>query len=242
LIKVATKSIVSESDLELAFGILERDSKIVSLGWLEAIEVRRDKGGLPSNVLLDDVLVYSDAWKQVKENGYVPLWAKELEVYPKKNGVFEDGKDVEDPYRDKERRTWRLPTKYIPRVARERKGVGLFVVPAPYLEITKREVVIKPEQVTVIYPFFQNRTGGGKVDMGTRVPLAVPYTGLHADHIRFGTRSKEAGVKPIFRYLTEDYTYRRCVDTYDHDVLPHLAPVFIPPRNASHRESARKAW
>jgi hypothetical protein len=220
---------VSESDLELAFGSI--DTKIVTLGWLEAREVRRDKGGLPSNVLLDDVLVYSDAWKHVKENSYVPLWAKELLVYPKKNGVFEDGKDVEDPYRDKEERTWRFPRKYIPKMAREKKRVGLFVVPAPNLEITKREVVVIPEQVTVIYPFSQNRTGGGKVDMVTRVPLALPYTGLRADHVRFGTRSKEAGVKPIFRYLTEDYTYRRCVDTYDHDLLPHLAPVFIPPRS-----------
>ena len=231
-VKVATKSIVSESDLELAFGSL--DTKIVGLGWLQAREVRRDKGGLPSNVLLDDVLVYSDAWKQVKENSYVPLWAKEIEVYPKKNGVFEDGKDVEDPHRDKEGRTWRLPRKYIPKLAREKKRVGLFVVPASDLEVTKREVVVIPEQVTVIYPFSQNRTGGGKVDMGIRVPLAVPFTGLRADHIRFGTRSKEAGVKPIFRYLTEDYTYRRCVDTFDHDLLPHLAPVFIPPRNARH--------
>jgi len=235
---VATKSVVSESDLELAFGGLERagrDLKVVSPGWLEAREVRRDKGGLPSNVLLDDVLVYSDAWKQVKENRYVPLWAKELEVYPKKNGVFEDGKDVEDPYQDKEGRTWRLPRKYIPREARESKGIGLFIVPASNLEITKRDVVIIPEKVTVLYPFIQNRTGGGKVDMGTRVPLAVSYSGLHADHVRFGTRSKEAGVKPIFRYLTGDYTYRRCVDTYDHDVLPYLSPVFIPPRDAKHR-------
>ena len=230
---MATNPIVSESDLELALGSL--DTSIVSLGWIEAREARRDKGGLPSNVLLDDVLVYSDAWKRVKENSYVPLWARELEVYPKKNGVFEDGKDVEDPYRDKQERTWRFPRKYIPKVAREKKRVGLFVVPAPDLEITKREVVVIPEQVTVVYPFSQNRTGGGKVDMATRVPLAVPYTGLRPDHVRFGTRSREAGVKPIFRYLTEDYTYRRCVDTYDHDVLPHLAPVFIPPRNVRHR-------
>jgi hypothetical protein len=234
LTKVTTKPVLSEFDIELALGSLEKDPKGVSLCWLEAREVRRDKGGLPSNVFLDDMLIYSDAWKKVRENGYVPLWARELEAYPKKNGVFEDGKDLEDPYPDKEGRTWRLPRKYIPRESRESKGVGLFILPSSYLEITKWEVVIIPEKVTMLYPFIQSRTGGGKVDMETRVPLAVPYTGLHADHVRYGTRSKEAGIKPIFRYLTEDYTYRRCVDSYDHDVLPHLSPAFIPPRDPRH--------
>ena len=52
--------------------LLDKDGKVIKAAWLEARDLVKDKGGLPSNVLHDDVFVYSDAWKSLCEQNYYP--------------------------------------------------------------------------------------------------------------------------------------------------------------------------
>jgi len=61
-------------------------------GWLDAIELVRNRGGLPSNALHDRYLVETNDYRQIR--GLYPAWTNEVLVYPEKNGVFGKG-DIE---------------------------------------------------------------------------------------------------------------------------------------------------
>ena len=65
-----------------------------ALGYIEAFNAVRDKGGLPSNVMYDDLLRSSK--KSNTNLLYIPSWAKEILVYPESNGEFIKGKDIVD--------------------------------------------------------------------------------------------------------------------------------------------------
>lgn len=68
--------------------------------WVQARELVKDKGGLPSNVLLDRILVKE--WPTIPEEEkrilrlYFPAWTREVLVYPKHGKEFRKGKDIVD--------------------------------------------------------------------------------------------------------------------------------------------------
>jgi hypothetical protein len=174
------------------------------LKWLEARNAVRDIGGLPSNVLHDDVLVYSNDWESLasmrKGDHYYPAWAKEVLVYPEVNGKFKKGIDVIDNYNFFEGRPWVFPASSIPEIAIGKEKVGLFVDPHE-IEVSSKRVVIlaKPESVMVLTPFLQ-KSGHGKVDDDTRVPLEAFLEGLSAEQSRYLARYDGQGVRPLSRY------------------------------------------
>jgi hypothetical protein len=90
-------------------------------GWLDARELVRNKGGLPSNVVHDNILVRSEDWKQLRGPGYYAAWAREVLVYPEKNGTFKKGNDVVDAVKDEKGRQWVFPASSIPSTAFDQK-------------------------------------------------------------------------------------------------------------------------
>ncbi|MDE1860250.1 MAG: hypothetical protein KGH72_00865 [Candidatus Micrarchaeota archaeon] len=174
------------------------------MGYLAAREAVRDNGGLPSNVLHDDTLVYSDAWKALRRIGYYAAWAREVLVYPSTYGKFRKGKDAVDAFRDRSGREWIFPASSIPQEALERAKVGLFVDPQ-HIEVGDKRVVVEsePQLVVVLSLFRQNQGQRGKVDERTRVPLEVPhdaaYYGLPEDQVRWLWRTGGVGVRPLAR-------------------------------------------
>jgi len=188
-------------------------------GWLDARELVRTKGGLPSNALHDDVLVRSDDWKQLKGTGYYAAWAREVLVYPGQNGMFEKGHDVVDASKDDKGREWVFPASQIPEVAIGQSKVGLFVDPQN-IEVNDKRVVILAESksVVVLTPFIQNNGEVGKVHEATRVPLYVDEAlrdQLTEQEKRWLYRINGAGVRPLARYLDVGYDYGRSVGAND---------------------------
>ncbi|MGI0100424.1 MAG: hypothetical protein ACREBH_01745 [Candidatus Micrarchaeaceae archaeon] len=171
------------------------------LDYLGARELVRGMGGLPSNVLHDDVMVMSDAWKNLLMQNYYGAWAREILVYPKGNEKFKKGVDATDSYKDAEGRTWTLPASYIPEAAIERAGVGLFIDPQNIV-VNGKAVVIIPEYTKILSPFIKDNGRIGCVDWETRIPTFVgpdeKYTLLKIQK-RYLWREYGAGIRPISR-------------------------------------------
>ena len=178
-------------------------------GWLEARKSVQDKGGLPSNVLHDDILVglwptLPDAEK-AKLRGYYPAWAREVLVHPAKGDQFKKGKDVVDAHKDDAGREWVFPVSSMPEEAVGRAKVGLFVDPES-VEVTGSRVVVlaSPKNVVVLPSFIQENAQMGKVDERTRVPLEVaPEVAemLTHDQKRLLYRINGVGVRPLVRVV-----------------------------------------
>ena len=171
------------------------------LGWLDARKSVQSKGGLPSQVLHDDVLVRSEVWKGLI--GYYAAWAREVLVYPAKGGQFKKGKDVVDAHKDGAEREWVFPVSSIPEEAVERAKVGLFVDPES-VEVTDKRVVVlaSPKNVVVLPSFIQTNGQMGQVDERTRVPLEVVSEvaeRLIDDQKRWLYRVDGSGVRPLVR-------------------------------------------
>ncbi len=184
-------------------------------GYLDAIKLAEGKGGLPSNVLLDDILMRSDRaneLKKLREADYFPAWAREVLVYPEKNGVFKKGKDIVDAYKDGAGRQWIFPCSSIPIEAIGKKGAALFVDPLN-VEVTGSKVIVtaEPETVIVLNEFLQT-AGWGKVDKKTKVPLNyAKVDDLPSDPQRYLWRIDGQGVRPLVRYVGDFDYYRRYV-------------------------------
>jgi hypothetical protein len=177
-------------------------------GWLDARELVRTQGGLPSNKLHDRYLVETDDWKQIKS--LYPAWAREVLVYPEKNGKFQKGKDVVDSSTDGAGRQWIIPASFIPEQAIGVKGIGLFVDPEN-VEVDDKKVVITSKSIIVLTPFMQV-DGWGKMDEATRVPLALQQDSDDSNN-RYLWRIDGIGVRPLVRgHWYDDWDNRRDVD------------------------------
>jgi hypothetical protein len=111
----------------------------------------------------DDTLVNSDAWVQLKMQGYYGIygaWAREVLVYPEPYGKFAKGKDIEDAIPDDLGRRWMFPASSIPENAIEKGKIALFVKPQ-VVECDDERVVIlsQPEAITVVTGFMQKDGG-----------------------------------------------------------------------------------
>ncbi len=175
-----------------------------NLGWLKARESVKDKGGLPSYVLHDDIKV--KLWPSLTEpekeklNRYYLAWAREALVYPQKGGRFKKGQDVVDSFEDSTGREWVFPASCMPEEAVGRKKVGLFVDPQ-YVEVNSKRVVVlaEPKSIVVLTLFIQDGLAG-LVDERTRVPLELaPEVAerLTADKKRWLYRIDGSGVRPL---------------------------------------------
>ena len=188
------------------------------MGYLDAREFVRDKGGLPSNVLHDDILVRSEDWKQLRAQNYYSAWAREIYVYPEKNGRFEIGKNVVDAVVDNMGRQWVFPASLIPKEAFDMEKPSLFVDPGndpKSIEVTDKRVAIAGTvSITVINPSIQINGQVGKVDEATRVPLYVDEalrSRLTDAEKRWLYRIDGAGVRPLVRDCDIVYCGRRGV-------------------------------
>ena len=183
------------------------------LDYIGAFNAVREKGGLPSNILHDEVLVKSDDWKQLKS--YYPAWAREVLVYPKPYGKFRKGKDVADAHEDGSGRLWIFPASSMPEEAVGRKGIGLFVDPQ-YVRVEGKRVIIEadPKSIVVLSKFMQ-KDGWGEVDERTGIPLAITSESEGFDGKRYLWRIDGAGVRPLFRGWHNFGIYsRQCILAY----------------------------
>lgn len=171
------------------------------MGWLDARELVRTQGGLPPNVLHDRYLVETKEWKQIRD--LYPAWAREILVYPEKNGAFKKGNDVIDPCEDEKGRVWVFPAACMPEAAIGQKGVGLFIDPLS-VEISDKRVVVLAEvkYVAILTPFIQNDGEVGKADKSTGMPLYVAGNDrqyLTDAQKRWLWRIDGIGVRPLVR-------------------------------------------
>ncbi len=169
--------------------------------YLKARKLTRDKGGLPSHVLHDDCLMRDERRPIDLILHLYAAWARELLIYPEKDGCFSKGKDIVDSSEDGKGRRWVLPASYVPAEAIGRRKVGLFVDPKDIIEERGR-VVVYPASIAVLYPFLQ-KTGFGEVDERTRIPLEPP-PGLRYEYLPYGqvrhlSRVLGVGIRPLFR-------------------------------------------
>jgi len=179
------------------------------LCWPEAWQLVRDKGGLPSNVLHDDLLVGSNDWKEVEQcyGQYNWAWARELLVYPERHGRFHRGRDFVDGGHD----TWGILPEWkipwsslssLPDYVFDGVRIGLFVDPQN-VEVRNNWVIIEFDQASVVIlnNFLQN-SRVGLVDESTRVPLDAPFSVLKElprDSRRYLKRIDATGIRPIVR-------------------------------------------
>lgn len=175
-------------------------------GYLGALSLTRNRGGLPDHVLHDDALVRSGDWQLLQKQRYYNARVREIYVYPEKDGRFRRGVDVVDAFPDKMGRRWRLPLSAIPYDAFEAEKPSLFVDPGiepERIRITDKEVVIaEPVSVTLITPSIQVSGQAGRVDEATRMPLYVDDASrdrLKWEETRLLFRIDGAGVRPLGR-------------------------------------------
>lgn len=199
-------------------------------GYLEARTIAAEKGmRLPSNVLHDDYLVKSDRWERMWEA--YPAWAREIVVYPQKNGMFIRGADVVDSEIG-----WIFPASYIPPQAISVRGVGLLVDPEEISRESGRTIVHPHGDATVISPFIQENGGCGRMDRRTRLPLGLEPRS-DAEARRF-YRLECAGVRPIARSINSsetDYWRRGVSGLYGPDSMFGVSGE-IPPLSENKKQ------
>lgn len=210
-----------------------------NMGYLEAREYVKDRGGLPPNLLHDNTLLRSDDWKELRSERCYGAWAREFYVYPARNGKFERGMDVVDADLDIKGRGWVLPAGKIPDEAFEVEMPSLFVDPGidpKRIEVTDKKVVIAhPFYTKVIHPSIQVNGQAGKMDEATGIPTYMDEALRNqlppAEKRRLG-RIAGAGVRPIARlYGHADHTKRNVYADRkpdEHLGVGHVISSFAP--------------
>ncbi|MDE1860954.1 MAG: hypothetical protein KGH72_04535 [Candidatus Micrarchaeota archaeon] len=199
------------------------------LGYLEAREMVKERGGLPSNLMHDETLVGSERWvalqnglRDGERSGYYEAWAREMLVYPEVGGVFAQGRHVVDAGRDIYGRAWRLAAPCIPEAAIGVQKVALVVDPL-VIEVTTGMVTVwaDPKVVVVISNFIQVSGQMGKLHEQTGVPLELPDVltreRLGPDQIRWILRGDGPGVRPISRSSGELGSRKTINAVFGHD-------------------------
>ncbi len=178
--------------------------------WIDGFNETRSQGGMPSNVLHDDYLIYSDKWKQLKEQDYYVTWAREVAAYPEADGVFKSGKDLVDE-------NWILPWEYISKLNDVvefvgEKGRAIFIEPLDVQTDGNRVIIIPDLQSTIILSNFLQKFDWGKVDKLTRMPMEVTDQELNElpkNEKRYILRTYGAGLRPLARLYSTDFDVNR---------------------------------
>ncbi len=157
-----------------------------ALPWLEARELVRERGGLPSNVQFDDmlrgllrqkgvVLSFSPASGRAISN-FDHWWSRNVIVYPAAGSHFARGHDIVDTLSDKlaiSPKSWVFPAACVPESAIGRKNVALFIDPESVTVAQDRVIIeARRELVAVLEHFGDKSEFSGPVDKATRIPQA----------------------------------------------------------------------
>ncbi len=195
--------------------------------WLTARDLTRKDGGLPSNVLLDDVLVNLKRWELPGEasgpfsSKYV--WARELVVTPKAGGIFESNRDVvvEDWFTSK----WVLPAQCIPEEAIGRRGVALFVDPDDVVVEGNTVTVIarSNDSIKIVENFLQD-DNVGKVDQTTRLPVKASSDELDQLADEDKRYLWRAVLMPAIRPISRIFNFN---EDYGHVVVLNETPEYL---------------
>ena len=173
------------------------DQKIVpvsnAMTYLDGFNKVRDKGGLPSNALHDQTLVYSDLWQKLRNTFglYYGAWAREIIAYPAKYGSFAKG-DIKDSYYN-----WILPQRYVPKGVFGKKGVALVIDPKD-LDVVGDQVRVIPHSVTVLK--FPQTNGWYDFDKKTRIPIDAQPKSDAYEAKRYLYRKEEQTLRPVVRW------------------------------------------
>ncbi|MDO8554864.1 MAG: hypothetical protein Q7S22_08695 [Candidatus Micrarchaeota archaeon] len=149
-------------------------------------------------------------------------FAREVLVFPERDGVFTRGKDMIDPFSHLV-----FPASYLARVNEVReifgvKKVGLFVDPEDVTTEQDR-FIVHPANVVILSPFIQVNHGKhivsshvtGTLHPETKVPLAAKpekLVALSSSDIGYLERVEGLGVRPIVRNIF-DHAYADIVYT-----------------------------
>lgn len=190
-------------------------------GYIEARALAEDRGGLPPNVLHDDILIGSNDWRHLGDQGYYPAFARELYVHPETDKNFQKGNDVIDSQEDSKGRRWRFPAELMVPEAFDAMMPSLFVNPdkgPKAIEANNKWVTIAGvESIVVVSPSIQVSGQLGRVHGATRLPLYVDERereGLQESQKRILYRIKGAGV----RFIVRDKFVKGIIDAErDHD-------------------------
>ena len=195
--KTALKNEEKQQDAKPIIPLVdERRGKTVRADYLRARKLVAERGAkLPSNVLFEEHLTDGDAVENRKE--IYPAWAREIIVYPKKDGKFEKGNDIVDSVTG-----WILPATFIPEEAIGREKVGLFIDPEDVEEKGKRVVI--PKTIEVVYGFGDYSGNYDIADYVTRIPIDEAEDGvIYIGGEDWGFwRIDGAGVRPLARDIS----------------------------------------
>lgn len=176
--------------------VMEQRIVPVSSGmtYLDGFNKVRDKGGLPSNALHDQTLVYSDLWQKLRNTFglYYGAWAREIIAYPAKFGSFEKG-DIKDSYYN-----WILPQRYVPKGVFAKKGIALVIDPKD-LDVVGDQVRVIPRSVTVLK--FPQADGWYDFDRKTRIPIDAQPKSDAYEAKRYLWRRDEQTLRPVVRWV-----------------------------------------
>ena len=195
-------------------GIITARENIVPLGKKSGrLEAERIASGLgkrlPSNVLHEDYILGGEALKEAKT--IFPAWVREVLVYPEAYRRFNLGKDMVDSETGWTV-LWSDLMKLIPPSGLSGKNKGIVIDPMDFLEEEGR-VIVFPRSAVILAHFIQ-RSGPGKVDEATGVPLDIMPE--REDKERWLYRTSGAGVRPLIRFLDGYDNYHRLNVGADH--------------------------
>ncbi|MGI0141171.1 MAG: hypothetical protein ACREBF_00765 [Candidatus Micrarchaeales archaeon] len=186
---------------------VQKSEKIVPINekgfsWLEAREVVRDRGGLPSNLLHDKKIMDEDSRKILLGKDYNIAWASDVVIYLQAEKKFTQGFDIVDKYRDESGMKWVFPSECIPEAAFKLENAALLVARVD-VEIHGDMVVILPKSANNVFllsPFMHGPAQFGKVDSMTGIPLEFPNPrSLEYELQRMLFRFEGDAVRPIVR-------------------------------------------
>lgn len=181
----------------------------IKTDYLRAREHVRDRGGLPGHAAHDKVLT---EWESISTSWsvyYSSAFARELLVYPERDGTFNKWADVMDHDRDYHGRSVVIPASSIPQEATGIKGVGLLFDPQN-IHVEKKRVVFEsnPNLVVILNNFIQLSRQIGKVDGQTGIPTEVSreeLASLDESQKRSLFRIAKQGIRPIVRMGSSSY-------------------------------------
>ena len=165
-----------------------------AMEYLDAFNATKSRGGLPSNVMHDQTLVYSDFWQKIRNafGSYYTAWSREIVAYPSKHGVFEKG-DIKDSDYD-----WVLQSRYVPKAAIGKKNICLVIVPKD-LQVVNSQVRIIPQSVYV--QSFPQANGWYAFDQKTRIPTDRQPKSDADEAKRYLWRRDSQTLRPLARYV-----------------------------------------
>ncbi len=196
----------------------------ISMGWPDAFETVKKRGGMPTNLAYDRAILGSTDWKVLfsvgdtkrciinsrdgpKMGEYYEGWTTNFLVYPESGGVLKKGKDIVDSNKDVLGRDWILPASSVPEAAFGEAKIAIMLAPHS-LKLTDKHVWIlaDPSEMTVLCEFPQEEVSVGMIDRQTGVPLDLPLNPLYnkdekliREQVRILERTVGAGVRPISR-------------------------------------------